>query len=156
MSLDLAFGLALLALAGGYYASAAAIPASFLDDVVGPAGLPKAYGLVLAALAALQVVRALVGRRRSPAGTVRGAGVGGVDSRIAVTLGLGVAYAVVLPWLGYPASIALLLGATAGYMAGGIDRRVTAVAVAGAAAFWLLFVWLLGIPQPEGIWTSGP
>jgi len=155
MNLDLAFGLALLALAGGYYAAAAAIPPSFLDDVVGPAGLPKTYSLVLAALAAVQVVRALVGRRRAPGETAPAAGGAIVDSRIAVTLGIGVAYAVALPWLGYPASIALLLGATAGHMRGGVNRHVIAVAVTGAAAFWLLFVWLLGIPQPEGIWTSG-
>lgn len=152
MSLDLAFGLAMLALAGGYYATAAAIPASFLDDVVGPAGLPKAYGFVLAGLAVLQVARALLIMRRPPAGAVQPAGRVLGDSRIAVTLGLGIAYGAVLPWLGYPTSIALLLVATAGYMAGGINRRVVAVAVAGGAVFWLLFVWLLGIPQPEGIW----
>ena len=154
MSLDLAFGLAMLALAGGYYATAAAIPPSFLDDVVGPAGLPKAYSIVLAGLAAVQVVRSLLIMRRPPPGPVQPAGRVLADSRIAVTLGIGIVYGVVLPWLGYPASIALLLVATAGYMAGGIDRRVVAVAMAGAAVFWLLFVWLLGIPQPEGIWFS--
>jgi putative tricarboxylic transport membrane protein len=156
MSLDLAFGLAMLALAGGYYTTAAAIPPSFLDDVVGPAGLPKAYSFVLAGLAAVQVVRALVTMRRQPPGAAGPARRALGDSRIAVTLGIGITYGVVLPWLGYPASIALLLVATAGYMAGGINRRVVAVAVAGGAVFWLLFVWLLGIPQPEGIWTSGP
>jgi putative tricarboxylic transport membrane protein len=155
MSLDLAFGLAMLALAGGYYTTAAAIPASFLDDVVGPAGLPKAYSFVLAGLAVLQVARSLLLVRRPLAGAVQPAGRALGDSRIAVTLGIGLAYGAVLPWLGYPASIALLLVATAGYMAGGINRRVVTVAVAGGAVFWLLFVWLLGIPQPEGIWTSG-
>jgi hypothetical protein len=155
MSLDLAFGLAMLALAGGYYTIAAAIPASFLDDVVGPAGLPKSYSFVLAGLVAVQVVRSILIVRRAPTGTVRRTGRALGDSRIAVTLGIGIAYGVVLPWLGYPASIALLLVATAGYMAGGINRRVAAVAVAGGAVFWLLFVWLLGIPQPEGLWTSG-
>ncbi len=154
MNLELAFGLALLALAGGYYASAAAIPGSLLDDIVGPAGLPKTYSLVLAALALVQVVRAAAATRRQPTSVVGPARGAGLDSRIAVTLGIGVAYAVVLPWLGYPASIALLLAATAGFM-GGVNRRVAAVAVAGGAAFWLLFVWLLGIPQPEGLWTSG-
>jgi putative tricarboxylic transport membrane protein len=155
MSLDLAFGLAMVALAGSYYTTAAAIPASFLDDVVGPAGLPQIYSFVLAGLAAVQVVRALV-MRRPPTGAVQPAGRALLDSRIAVTLGIGIAYGAVLPWLGYPASIALLLAATAGYMVGGINKRVVAVAVAGGAVFWLLFVWLLGIPQPEGIWTSGP
>ena len=156
MSLDLAFGLAMLALAGGYYITAAAIPASFLDDIVGPAGLPKTYSLVLAGLAGVQVVRSLVVMRRPPAGTVRSPGGALLDSRIAVTLGIGIVYGVVLPWLGYPTSIALLLVSTAGYMAGGVSKRVVAVAMAGGAVFWLLFVWLLGIPQPEGVWTSGP
>jgi len=155
MSLDLAFGVAMLALAGGYYTIAAAIPASFLDDVVGPAGLPKTYSFILAGLAAVQVVRALVMMRRPPTRAVQPAGRALGDSRIAVTLGIGITYGVVLPWLGYPASIALLLVATAGYLAGGFNRRIVVVAVAGGAVFWLVFVWLLGIPQPEGIWTSG-
>lgn len=156
MSLELAFGLTMLALAGVYYAAAAAIPVSLLDDVVGPAGLPKAYGLLLAALAAVQVVRALVVRRRQAPGAAGPAPRIHTGSGIAVILGIGLAYGVVLPWLGYPASIALLLAATAGYAGGGINRLVVGVAVAGGTAFWLLFVWILGIPQPEGIWFTGP
>ncbi|HEY6510161.1 MAG TPA: tripartite tricarboxylate transporter TctB family protein, partial [Vicinamibacterales bacterium] len=98
---------------------------------------------------------ALVMMRRPPTGAVQPAGRALADARIVVTLAIGIAYGVVVPWLGYPASIALLLAATAGYMTGAINRRVVAVAVAGGAVFWLLFVWLLGIPQPEGIWTAG-
>jgi hypothetical protein len=71
-----------------------------------------------------------------------------------VTLALGIAYGASLPWLGYAASIAALVAATAAYQGAGFNRRVVTVAAGGAAFLWVLFVWLLGIPQPSGIWSS--
>ena len=34
------------------------------------------------------------------------------------------------------------------------DRQVVVIALGGAVVFWLLFVVLLGIPQPAGLWPS--
>jgi putative tricarboxylic transport membrane protein len=150
MNAELAFGVAALAVAGTYYAAARAIPSSMLDDVVGSGGLPMVYGAVLAALALMQIVRALVSKRSS---TQTAGGVGPNVTAIG-TLALGVGYAAVVQWLGYAGSIALLLGATAVHQGAGFSSRVVLVAVCGAAFLWALFVWLLGIPQPPGIWSS--
>lgn len=152
LNAELMFGVVALAAAAAYYAAARVIPASLLDDVVGSGGLPKVYGLTLAALALAQIARALVGRRR---GAARSAGGPLPSHRKTIgTLALGLGYGALLPWLGYAGSIALLIAATAAYQGAGFNRRVAIVAVGGAAFLWALFVWLLGIPQPAGIWTS--
>ena len=65
---------------------------------------------------------------------------------------LGIAYIVVLPWLGYFVSIAALLTFTIYLQGGSIDGRTILVSLSGAAVFWLLFIWLLGIQYPAGIW----
>ena len=66
----------------------------------------------------------------------------------------GVIYVLVVPWLGYILSIAALIAATVYYQGGGLNRRVAAVAVGSAFALWLLFVRLLHIAHPAGIWPS--
>jgi hypothetical protein len=67
---------------------------------------------------------------------------------------IGIAYIIVLPWLGYLVSIAALLTFTIYLQGGAVNRRTILVSLAGAAVFWLLFIWLLGIQYPAGIWPS--
>lgn len=69
-------------------------------------------------------------------------------------LAIGAVYIAVLPWLGYMLSLAGLIIATTYYQGGALNRQVAVVAVSGAVVFWLLFVMLLGIPQPAGLWPS--
>ena len=150
MNAELVFGVAALAVAAIYYGAARAIPSSMLDDVVGSRGVPMVYVAVLAGLALMQIVRGLLARRSSEQaarGTVP-------NVKALGTLALGVGYGAVLPWVGYAGSIALLLAATAIHQGAGLNGRVVLVAVSGAAFLWALFVWLLGIPQPPGIWSS--
>jgi hypothetical protein len=153
LNADLVFGLVALAVAATYYTLARGIPTSLLDDLVGSRGLPTVYAFALAGLALVQVARALVLTR---AGSTRSetASSAVFNRKAIVTLALGVAYGALLPWLGYAASIAALVAATAAYQGAGFNRRVVTVAAGGAAFLWVLFVWLLGIPQPSGIWSS--
>ena len=150
----IAFGVLMLILAVVYYVSASAIPQSGLADTVGPQGLPRVYAAALAALALGRIVRS-----RQPA-TVRGVSAddGGQPSTdVLRSLGLlviGVGYVLIVPWAGYIAAIALLIAATAGYQARAWRRTDAAVAVAGAVFLWILFVLLLGIRQPDGIWPA--
>jgi hypothetical protein len=67
---------------------------------------------------------------------------------------IGVIYILVVPSLGYILSLAGLIFATTYYQGGAVNRQVAVVAVAGATLLWLLFVMLLGIPQPSGMWPS--
>jgi len=153
---DLALGGAAFALAAGYYLLAAAIPSSLLDDGVGPAGLPTMYALLLAALSLLLMVRSIRRRPIAPspldATAARGLERRSRFARVAGLLGIGVAYVVVVQSVGYLLSIAALIAATTYYQGGVVNRYVVGVALSGAIFLWLMFVVLLGIPQPPGWW----
>jgi putative tricarboxylic transport membrane protein len=75
-------------------------------------------------------------------------------SRAAGVLVIGIAYVVLVPWLGYVVALAGLIAATTYYQGGVLNRQVAIVAVAGAGFFWFMFVWLLHIRQPAGVWSS--
>jgi putative tricarboxylic transport membrane protein len=168
---DLAFGAACLALAAGYYLMAAAIPESALSDAVGPQGLPKTYAVVLGSLSLILIARSSPwtrGHRNershrnappspqplppsplpplpSPPPTIL---------RAAGMLVIGIVYLAVVPWLGYVLSLSGLIAATTYYQGGGLNARVAAVGLAGALFFWVLFVAVLGIAHPPGIWPT--
>jgi hypothetical protein len=155
MDKDAFFGAATLVISVAYYWMATAIPTSQLADAIGPQALPKAYAILLAAFSLILIGRSLARRRRARTKTDR------TDAphrsplwRVAGMLGIGIAYIVVAPWLGYVLSIAGLLLATTYYQGGRVNRQVAVVAVSGAIFFWVLFVVLMGIPQPPGWWPS--
>ena len=147
VSQDAAFGVITLFLAGAYYAAAAALPASALADAVGPQGLPQIYALLLGLLSLVLIGR---GWRRTaaapPAGTAMWRSFG--------LLALGVGYVAIVPWVGYVVAIALLIGGTVFYQARAWRRSDALVAVGGALFLWVLFVIVLGIRQPGGIWAA--
>jgi hypothetical protein len=74
--------------------------------------------------------------------------------RVTGMLAIGVGYILLVPWLGYIPSLAGLIFATTYYQGGSVNRQVAVVALSGAVFFWLLFVVLMGIPQPAGFWPS--
>jgi hypothetical protein len=178
---DLAFGVAGVVVAAGYYWLAASIPDSALADAVGPQGLPIAYAAVLLLLSLILIARALrtvrldalaQGERNSEPGTsahgpriptpgprIPDAGSRLTDPgfrlrRVAGMLAIGVVYIVVVPWLGYVPTLAGLILVTTWYQSEFVTRTTALVAIAGAIVFWLVFVALLGIPQPPGIWAG--
>ena len=146
MNRDLVFGAACLALAAGYYLMAAAIPESALSDTVGAQGLPKTYAIVLGGLSLVLVVRSA--RQRSTTS------VAVPLARIGGMLLIGIVYLAAVPWLGYVLSLTSLIAATTYYQGGGLTARTGVVALSGAIFFWVLFVAVLGIPHPPGIWPS--
>jgi hypothetical protein len=143
---DLVFGAACLAVAAGYYLMASAIPESALSDSVGAQGLPKTYAVVLGALSLVLIARSARQQSsvKAPASLARVAGM----------LLIGILYLAVVPWLGYILSLAGLIAATTDYQGGGLSPRVALVSLSGAVFFWVLFVAVLGIPHPPGIWPS--
>ena len=125
-----------------------------MSDEVGPAGLPKIYGLLLGGFSALLMVRALV-LRPAMAGTSRPAAEEWFALRRALgVLVIGVAYVALVPWLGYPLAIALVIGAGSLYGGGQISLRLAIIAALGALGLWFVFVFLLHIGQPAGIWPD--
>ena len=154
---DLIFGSTTLALAAGYYALTVTIPQSQLADPIGPQGLPKIYALVLAALSMILIVRSLKRPENIEPGTSNPESRipnPGRILRVAGMLLIGIAYILVLPWLGYLLSVAGLIVATTYFQGGSISGRSILVAVSGAVCFWVLFIWLLRIQYPAGLWPS--
>lgn len=147
---DLVFGAVCLAVAAGYYVMAAAIRESALSDTVGAQGLPKTYAIVLAMLSLILIVRSIAGPMARKASAEHGWPL----LRVAGMLAIGSLYLVAVPWLGYVLALTGLIAATTYYQGGGLNARVAAVALGGALFFWVLFVAVLGIPHPPGIWPS--
>ena len=154
MNRDLVFGAACLALAAGYYLMAAAIPESALSDAVGPQGLPRTYAIVLGVLSLLLMVRSSAGRRSHRNAPPPSSPTAPYVLRAAGMLVIGIVYLAVVPWTGYVLALAGLITATTYYQGGGLSGRVALVALSGAVFFWILFVAVLGIPHPPGIWPS--
>jgi hypothetical protein len=154
---DLLFGIATFVVAVVYYVLAAAIPQSDLADPVGPQGLPRVYALVLAALSLTLIARSLWrpgGNPKSSNPESRVPNPGSGIPRVIGMLLIGVAYIIVLPWLGYLLSVAALITATIYFQGGVINGRSILVALSGAVCLWLLFIWLLRIQYPAGLWPS--
>jgi hypothetical protein len=152
---DLASGIGVLLLSALVYYGASGIGSSYMADPVGPAGLPKLLAMVLGGLAVLLIGKSslelLKARRRASAE---------VSERpwrphlpAAGMLAIGVGYVLLAEVVGYVVGIALVILATALYQGAARGWRAPAIAVGGALSFWLLFVFVLHIGQPEGLWS---
>ena len=156
MSKDFWIGLGVLGFAALYWLEAGKIRISPLDGPVGASGLPKSLAYALGFLAILLMVQALLKRVRvSPEEPVENSGetakVGWHPHRRAIGMfGLGIAYLLVVPYLGYSITLAGLLLAVSLYIGIGLNWRSIAFAVLGAVLFRLMFVEFLGIPLPDG------
>jgi putative tricarboxylic transport membrane protein len=158
MNRDLVFGFATLAIAVVYYALTSVIPPSDLADPIGAQGLPRMYSFVLAALSFLLILRSLrTPTSRQPQPTEprttepsnhRSA------ARVAGMLLIGVVYILIVPYLGYLVSVAMLIAVTTYLQGGALNGRTVLVALSGAALFWAVFIWLLRIQYPAGLWPS--
>ena len=156
---ELILGCGTLAIALVYYLFAVRIPASDIADVIGPQGLPKTYAVVLAGLSIILIARSLAARRAivetDPlTATVQTEVRRTITWRVVGMLMSGVVYIAIVPWLGYMVSLAGLIAATIYFQGGSLNRRSAAVAVGGAVLFWLLFVRILHVAHPAGIWPS--
>jgi putative tricarboxylic transport membrane protein len=155
-------GLAIAALA-----EATTFRVRFLTDPVGPRGFP-----VLAAVLLLAAGIPLVLDRAREVGAVDDAveseGLpeveepggprvlrwGGLPHSAVLATAL-LAYAVLLPWLGFLLATVLALWATALLFEGGPVRGMVASAVV-SVGLWLVFEWALGIYLPVGmLWGLG-
>jgi hypothetical protein len=161
MNRDFVSGCVLLVFSIVYYAAASAIPISKLADTVGAQGMPKSYGVALGILSILLIGQSFLARRRTlanpPAAADRAEALhkdGRAALRAGGMLAIGIVYIVALPWLGYVISLALLIGVVAWYQERARRRWLVPTAVVGAGVFWLIFVEILQIAEPAGIWPS--
>lgn len=158
MPRNLIGGVASIAIGAGYLFMAASIRTSALDDAVGPAGFPKGLAFAMIGLGLVLCLQSFWALRARHLAAARGAGEAGDGShgllgvvRAAGMLGLGIGYLLIVRWLGYVPGIALLITAAAVYLGTPFSWRVVAIGLAGAVAYWVVFVWVLRIPQPAGL-----
>lgn len=148
---DTGLGVLAVVLAGAYYAEAGNIQQSLLADAVGADGVPRmlavGMGLTGLALAGRGLLRPAAGKDDDlpVSAHVRAAGL----------LAILIVYLLALPVLGYPLSVAALIAAVAVYAGARANAATAITSVAGAAAFWFMFKWLLGVQLPAGILPWG-
>jgi hypothetical protein len=157
MTRDTGIALGLLALAGLYWLGADQIRVSRLEGIVGAQAVPKGLALTLAVLSALLIAQDLWRSRRAagPA-AVEADELGGTYAhlRAAGMLLIGIGYLVLVGTIGYAPAVALLVLATALYLGQRPSARLVALALVLALFYYLMFVRLLGIPLPPGVWPG--
>lgn len=163
MTRDAWIGAVFLAFAVLVWIAADGIRVSPLDDPVTAGGLPKSLAYVLGGLAVLLIARSLYIKRLATRRESKPAEAAAEDDsremwrrhlRAAGMLGLGVAYLLIVPYLGYVLSIIGLMLAVSLYIGARPGIRTLAVAGLGGVIFYLLFVQFLNIPLPPGVWPS--
>ena len=135
--------------AASYVATARAMEDSLLSDAVGAGGVPQGAGWGLMAVAALLLVRTL-GKGKAAVALPTANRWPQIARTTALVLIL-LAYAALLPWLGYTLSINLLVLAS-GWLAGAAFKpTLWAYAALSGPALWALFDQLLQVRMPVGL-----
>lgn len=157
MTRDTGVALGLLVLAGLYWLGADQIRVSTLEGIVGAQAVPKGLAISLAILSVLLIAQD-TWRARRAAGAAGGeeseAGGSHAHLRAVGMLLIGVGYLVVVGTIGYVPAIAMLVLATALYLGQRLSAKLVLLAVGLAVFYDLMFVRLLGIPLPPGIWPG--
>jgi putative tricarboxylic transport membrane protein len=152
---DTIVGLGLIVVAALYWLGADQIRVSSLEGIVGAQAVPKGLAVSLAVLSVLLIAQALLRPRRA-GGPTGEAEVGGARAhlRAAGMLLIGMGYLAVVGTIGYMPALVLLVLATALYLGQSPSARLVLVAVGLAVLYYLIFVRLLGIPLPPGVWPD--
>ncbi len=152
MARDLTCSGVLLIIAAGYYSLASRIGRSALADEVGPNGLPILYATALTilalGLATQALLRPLLLRSRCDSSAGERIPPSVVLRRACGVLAIGIGYLLIVTLVGYLFALMMVIAAMAMYHGEHAAKRLGLIAVAGAGFFWLIFVWLLGIPMP--------
>ena len=118
-------------------------------NTVGPATAPWVIGVSLLIVGVLTVVR---GRRDMGVWEVSEHTTGQDWRRLGILVAALLAFAILIPFLGYVVSGTLLYGATASALGAPRRGQMFAVGFSVAAVVWLLFDVGIGISLPAGPW----
>lgn len=158
MDRDLICGLMGFSIALLYLMAAGDIPDSAIGDTVGAAGIPHVLGYALAVVSALFVIARLLIIRRVGVPVEKTGGA--FDTPAAAFMsaaGTVLICAVAIFFFetaGYLLTIMLLVLALCLYQGERLNLRLVIVAAGGTFVLWLLFVALLGVHMPHGIWAD--
>jgi putative tricarboxylic transport membrane protein len=157
MTRDSAIAVGLIAIAGLYWLGADQIKVSRLEGIVGAQAVPKGLAVCLAVLSALLIAQDVWRGRAAAGAPVREEGeVSGARPHLRALgmLLIGVGYLALVGTIGYVPAVALLVVATALYLGESWSARLAVLAVGLALLYDVIFVRLLGIPLPPGIWPG--
>ena len=158
MRSNLITGILLLVFSVIFWLGADTIPKSRLSGSVGADGLPKMLAVTLGVLSIGFIAQTLLTARM--AGPVIGHKREAKSAdharhlRAIGMIAIGAVYVVVIPYLGYIVSIALLLLSVALYNGKRPSLGLFLFAALGSIVFYLLFVRVLDVPLPAGLWPS--
>jgi putative tricarboxylic transport membrane protein len=143
---DVVAGLALAGL-GSYVAWRALDWDLLTEDGPGPGFFPLGYGMLMVALSALLVLRAIL--RPGPGG-------GPADLaghlRTLLTWAVFAGSAFAMQWIGFLAGFAILSAFVVAFVFQRSWPRAVAVGLACAGGFWLVFGQIMGVGLPTGPW----
>jgi putative tricarboxylic transport membrane protein len=157
MSRDSGVAVGLIGIAGLYWLGADQIRVSRLEGIVGAQAVPKGLAVCLAILSGLLITQDLWRARRTTGAVGLEAGeISGSHAHLRALgmLLIGVGYLALVGTIGYVPTVALLVMATALYLGQSLSARLVVLAVGLALFYDLIFVRLLGIPLPPGIWPG--
>jgi hypothetical protein len=140
-----------MAVAALYYAATVRIPVSTLGGEVGPHVFPTVLALLLGIAGVSMALRALFARRPIAVKASDEPASEATPLRAFGLLGIGALYIPFALLFGYVPALFLLIASIALYEGATPSWRMAVIAVAGALLFWLLFVALLGVGQPQSI-----
>ena len=152
LSRDFVGGIAAIIIGTVYLSFAYDLRASALDDIVGPGGMPRAYGWVMVVLGVCLCGVALVSRWGTDFRT-EWVDQGRRIAWAAGLLGIGIVYLLVVTTVGYLVSMVVLIAATMMYHGERFSVRVLVTSVFGGTMLWALFVFVLDVSMPPGLLT---
>lgn len=147
-------GALLVALGAAAAAEASTFDVAFLTDPVGPKALPYLAAAILVLAGGRVALRAGVAAARARPARAHEPGLPEAPGRarlprIAAAAGAFLAYAAVLPWLGFFASTTLVVALLSELYGAPRPHGLLAAALL-TGTLWVLFVHLLGLPLPAG------
>jgi putative tricarboxylic transport membrane protein len=143
-----------VALGAAAAAEASTFDVAFLTDPVGPKALPYLAAAILVLAGGRVALRAGVAAARARPARAHEPGLPEAPGRarlprIAAAAGAFLAYAAVLPWLGFFASTTLVVALLSELYGAPRPHGLLAAALL-TGTLWVLFVHLLGLPLPAG------
>ncbi|WP_435257646.1 tripartite tricarboxylate transporter TctB family protein [Thioclava sp. FR2] len=143
-----------------YLAMTMQIRVSALSDGFGPRGMPLVYGWLMTGLGLILVLQSLSQTMKmSPEDRAahqkkEWRGMSEQIIRAAGLLAIAVGYVVIVPILGYALSLILVIVAVALYMGATPSLRLALISIGGAVLMWIIFVGLLDVRMPQGVFST--
>jgi len=146
----LALGAAVFA--GSLIAGARGIEDSMLSDAVGAGGVPQGVGVVIAVAAVALLAKSFMGNAASSATADEGPALstGAIVARTSGLVAILVIYGLLLPLLGYPLTISLLVLASGRLAGAALKVPLLLTGIASGPLLWAMFDWALQVRMPIG------